>query len=175
MTTQNQKVEFIRAQLAENTAWAIRGMLRIFENQTLDEQNSDSTNHENGIGFNGTDATFLSSCAKQVLAGRRMSAKQMHYIFKKMPKYARQLLSVSDPEKLDTAMRANAQEAAKEARKASYNDSLTARELDANIAACALVGIEETASVQDSQDAEDELDAWHHEQFAAFQDISLGY
>lgn len=95
LTTKKARIAHIRTMLSTNSAWAIRGMLRIYEAQTEDEKVSEDTKHDNGVGFNGTDATLLSSYSKQVLGGRTMSPKQMEYIFKKMPKYARQLEGVS--------------------------------------------------------------------------------
>lgn len=89
--TKKDRVAFIRRMVAEDASWAIRGMLRIYANQTADEQSSEDTKHLNGIGFTGSDANLLSSFAKQVERGRNLSDKQMFYVFKKMPKYAGQL------------------------------------------------------------------------------------
>jgi len=81
----------IRTRLSSNVKWAARGVVRIFENQTHDEQNVEETRESNGIGFTGADANILSSFAKQVMKGRTMSAKQNAILLKKMPKYAGQL------------------------------------------------------------------------------------
>lgn len=98
-----------REKLANNAIWAIRGMLRIFQNQTTNEQDMESTEVDNGIGFTGVDAKLLTSFSKQVNSkidwlksknlpiywDRLLSEKQMKLVFKKMPKYAKQLYSVS--------------------------------------------------------------------------------
>lgn len=89
--TKKERIAFIREKLGTDARWAICGMLRVFANQTADEQATEDTKHDNGIGFAGCDATLLSSFAKQVERGRALSDKQMHYVFKKMPKYAGQL------------------------------------------------------------------------------------
>ena len=89
--TKKDKIQLIRTMLGSNIAWASKGVTRIFENQTADEQNVEETVEHNGIGFTGADANILSSFAKQVLKGRTMSAKQEAILFKKMPKYAGQL------------------------------------------------------------------------------------
>lgn len=89
--TKKERVAFIREAVATDAKWAVRGMLAIYANQTRDEQASEDTRYHNGIGFAGCDANLLSSFAKQVERGRSLSAKQMHYVFKKMPKYAGQL------------------------------------------------------------------------------------
>lgn len=91
---------FIQSQLSTNPAWAIRGLVKIYTLQTSDEQASDTTSHDNGVGFSGCDANILSSFAKQVNAGRNLSPKQMAIVYKKMPRYHRQIVSFIHPEKL---------------------------------------------------------------------------
>lgn len=93
--TKKDRVSFIRFQLTNNPKWAVRGLLRIFENQTEDEKVSEYTKHDNKIGFNGTDATLLTSYAKQYLTKGYLTENQMKYVHKKMPKYAAQLERVS--------------------------------------------------------------------------------
>lgn len=77
-----------------------RSLIKLYQNQTTDEQLSLMTKHENGIGFNGTDAVILSSfaqwvekgAAKNIPEGKRLSHKQREIARKKLPKYAGQLL-----------------------------------------------------------------------------------
>lgn len=102
-TTKANVQSFVRQQLGSNKAWAVKGMVRIFkENQTADEQTSEITKHNNGIGFTGLDAQILSSFSQQVLNGRDLSEKQLKIAFKLMPKYARQVVAFSDVEKLNS-------------------------------------------------------------------------
>lgn len=109
MTTDSDKIAAFKTRLATNPKWAIRGLLAIYANQTHDEQAQEATNKLNGIGFTGTDAKLLSSFAKQVQKKiawveskgwniqyeKMLSQKQFTILFKKMPKYARQLLGVA--------------------------------------------------------------------------------
>ena len=97
LTTKKARVAHLRGMLATNATWAQRGLVRIFENQTADEQDMDATTDSNGIGFTGADAEFLSSLAKQFQDRGSLSAGQMGYLYKKMPKYAGQLERVSAP------------------------------------------------------------------------------
>ena len=60
-----QEVSDYKLKLASQSMWAIRGLLAIYAAQTADEQCSDSTTVDNGVGFTGIDANFLSSLAKQ--------------------------------------------------------------------------------------------------------------
>ena len=92
--------DYIKTQLATNPAWAIRGLVKIYTLQTADEQASDRTSHDNGVGFSGVDANILSSFAKQVNAGRNLSPKQMAIVYKKMPRYWKQIASFIPETKL---------------------------------------------------------------------------
>lgn len=92
--------QYIKTQLGENPAWATRALVKIYERQTEDEKASGETHNLNGIGFNGVDAGILSSFATQVNAGRTLSPKQMAILFRKMPRYWKQVASLISPEKL---------------------------------------------------------------------------
>ena len=52
-------------------------------------------------GFTGYDAEFLTSLAKQYSKRKFLSPKQISKLHKVMPKYWRQLLDVSDKNKLE--------------------------------------------------------------------------
>lgn len=97
LTKKSERIAAIGSELAGNPKWAVRGLLRIYENQTEDEKHVQETKHNNGIGFTGADARLLTSFAEQVLAGRTMSPKQMGILFNRMPKYAKQLEKVAAP------------------------------------------------------------------------------
>jgi hypothetical protein len=77
--------------LATNQNWAIRGMIRIHEKQTADEKLAQATSEDNGVGFTGLDAPILSSFCDQMAQRGFLTQKQLAIVFKKMPKYARQL------------------------------------------------------------------------------------
>ena len=87
--------EFIKEKLITDQRWLMRGITAIYEKQTWDEQQSEMTKEDNGVGFNGVDAYILSSFAKQLKQGRTLSSKQLLIARKKMPKYARQLLQIA--------------------------------------------------------------------------------
>ena len=87
--------EFIKTMLLSDHNWLYRGIVAIFKKQTYDEQQTESTKEDNGVGFNGVDAYMLSSFAKQIMGGKTLSAKQMAIAKKKMPKYAGQLLQIA--------------------------------------------------------------------------------
>lgn len=80
-----------RMKLASNPVWATRGLLAVYKYQTAAEKAVGSVTDSNGVGFAGVDGEFLSSLAKQFSQRGRLSEKQMGFLYKKMPKYAKQL------------------------------------------------------------------------------------
>ena len=92
---------YIKNQLSTNPAWAVRALVKVYTLQTLDEQATGQTANLNGVGFSGIDSKILSSFAEQVNKGRNLSPKQMAIVFKKMPRYHRQVLSFIPADKLE--------------------------------------------------------------------------
>jgi len=88
----------IKEKLATDNRWLERGIVAIFKYQTDVEQQSEMTTDKNGVGFNGLDAEFLSSLAKQVMQGKTLSERQIEYGRKKMLKYAGQLTRIANGE-----------------------------------------------------------------------------
>lgn len=90
--TKKAKQAALKNQLGTNPKWALRALTVVYGYQTADEQGSGVTIAQNGVGFSGMDAEILSSFAEQVKRGRTLSPKQMGLLFKKMPRYWRQIL-----------------------------------------------------------------------------------
>lgn len=96
----------IADRIATDDAWLTRGLVAIYMRQTADEQAAGTTKLNNGIGFNGCDAEFLSSLAEQVVEwyakdphARRpkpLSDKQLAACRKAMAKYAGQLAKIAN-------------------------------------------------------------------------------
>lgn len=101
--TKALRLAHIRNELATKPKWAIRALTVVYEGQTSQEQCSERTIEENGVGFTAFDAEILSSFAQQVERWNRadptrryttpLSEKQMALLFKRIPKYAGQLLA----------------------------------------------------------------------------------
>jgi len=70
--------------------WAIKALITVYYNQEDDEQIIENTVYENGIGFNSSDANFMTSLAKNFLKWGKLSEKQMVYVRRNMMKYAGQ-------------------------------------------------------------------------------------
>ena len=102
--TKKAKAEFLKAKLAEDDRWALRALEVVYARQTMSEQNMRDTHDANGVGFTAFDAEILSSFAEQFEVRHTLSLKQKKLLHKKIPKYWKQVLAVSNEEKLVAAM-----------------------------------------------------------------------
>jgi|TARA_Y100000310_G_scaffold326834_1_gene392265 hypothetical protein len=88
-------VDTIRTKVQENPEWACKGCVAIFALQTAEEQKSAITTEDNGVGFSGVDAEFLTSLAVQYTQRGSLSPRQLVHLHKRMKKYAGQLWWIS--------------------------------------------------------------------------------
>lgn len=93
-------VNYVKNQLSSNPSWAQRAIVKLWQRQTADQQNAKITGHNNGVGFNGTDAFILSSFAEQIIKGRTLSVKQLAVAFRKLPKYSKQIINEISADKI---------------------------------------------------------------------------
>jgi hypothetical protein len=96
-------IEQLRQRLASNDRWALRALMRIYHNQTADEQCREATIERNGIGFTGPDAEILTSFARQYQRRGCLSERQMIILRRRIPAYARQIVQGSDTTRLEAA------------------------------------------------------------------------
>jgi len=101
--TKGAIAEYVREQLRTNEKWAKHALLKIYDFQTKEEQDAGYTHIYNGVGFSGAHAEIMSSLAEQLLRKGWLSPKQMKIVHKIISKYTRQVIMISDMEKL-TAM-----------------------------------------------------------------------
>ena len=94
------KKEEIVELLKSNDKAVLRGLVVVYSLQTQEEQYTDQTVENNGVGFSGTDAEFLSSLAKQFLERGWLSHKQMEKLRVRILKYAGQL-TIEEPKCAD--------------------------------------------------------------------------
>ena len=99
--TKAQQKEYLRMRLSTDAGWAKAALLKIMENQTEDEQRCEETSDANGIGFTGTDGHILSSFANQLMTKKFLSPRQVEILMPKMKKYWKQILAITDVEKLN--------------------------------------------------------------------------
>lgn len=91
---------YIQNQLATNQAWAVKALVKLYTYQTADEQTIGRTKEDNNVGFSGVDSEILSSFAVQVNRGRNLSVKQMAIVYKRMPRYWRQVAGFIPADKM---------------------------------------------------------------------------
>ena len=101
-------IEQLRQRLASNDRWALRALMRIYQNQTADEQCREATIERNGIGFTGPDAEILTSFARQYQRRGCLSLKQMIILRRRIPAYARQIVQCTDTTRLEAAFSGSA-------------------------------------------------------------------
>lgn len=90
--------EFIKNKIATDNRWLFRGVIAIWNFQTLDEKRDGETKHINGVGFNSPDAPFLNSIAKLINTKCTLSEKQVYKTRQKMMKYSKQLTRIANKE-----------------------------------------------------------------------------
>lgn len=95
ITSKAQLVSMLKTQLATRPQQAIKGLMRIYANHTESEQSSGIVISNNGIGFVHVDSEILTSFAKQFEERGSLSEKQLAILYKKMPKYAGQLINAA--------------------------------------------------------------------------------
>jgi hypothetical protein len=103
MITKKETIQLWREKLGEDPAWALRGLMRIYAEQTESEKEYGVTAFHNGRGFTGVDADILTSFAKRFEWKGSLTGPQMAVLFDKMPKYATQLYRLTHPKKQEQA------------------------------------------------------------------------
>ena len=93
--TKKDVIEYYKAKLSTDEGWAIRGLERIAMRQTEYELENDLTNESNKVGFSGPDAEILTSFYTIVKKGYSLTSGQKAVLFRKIPKYAGQLVNIS--------------------------------------------------------------------------------
>ena len=88
--------EEIKDLLVRNDKAVCKAVVAIWNKQTEDEKIVDATREHNGIGFNGADATFMSSLAKQFVDRGFLTPRQITYARKKIMKYSGQLEKIAN-------------------------------------------------------------------------------
>jgi len=88
---------YVRHMLATNSNWALRGLMVVYANQTAEEQSTGTTRDDNGVGFTGCDAEFLTSCAMQYKRRGTLTQKQTAWVMKKISKYVKQVMHAATP------------------------------------------------------------------------------
>jgi len=82
--------------LETNDGFLFRALGRVYERQTAEEQLSQATLKQNGVGFNGVDAQVLSDIYTRSLRYGGLTARQTALVRRKMRKYAGQVTQIAN-------------------------------------------------------------------------------
>ena len=73
-----------------------RGIVRIYNSQTADEQDSNKTIHANGVGFSAIDSRLGTYLAKWVMDGKHLNGDWLIKARKMSKKYSKQLVVIAN-------------------------------------------------------------------------------
>ena len=88
--------EEIKVLIQSNDRVLYGALKKLYACQTEDEQETRSTGHSNGTGFNAVDAEILSSFAEFLNRAGFLTKRQKEICRKKMTKYTRQLVRLAN-------------------------------------------------------------------------------
>lgn len=90
------KEEEIRILVQTNDKVLYGALKQLYACQTDDEQASGESNHKNGAGFNGVDASIMTSFAEFLGRTGFLTTKQKTICRRKMTKYTKQLTKLAN-------------------------------------------------------------------------------
>ncbi len=96
MSNKELTKDFIRKMVTTDRSWTERAVVVIYKFQTMGEQQTGETKHNNKAGFSGPDAYILSEFARWLNSGKHLSQKQLALAQKRIGKYAGQLLLIAE-------------------------------------------------------------------------------
>lgn len=88
--------EEIRFQIENNDPWLYRGLMAIYNRQTEDEKNSELTQHDNNVGFNGPDSNIMTRYAKRYQRYGMLYGSEKNDCRKRLLKYCKQLCKIAN-------------------------------------------------------------------------------
>lgn len=90
------KAEEIQHQIEHDDKWLYRALLAIYNRQTEDEKNSEVTQHENNVGFNGPDSNVMTRYAKRYQRYGMLYGSEKNDCRKRLLKYCKQLAKIAN-------------------------------------------------------------------------------
>ena len=94
-SNKKQVIATLKKQLSTREQRAMLALQRLYGFQTEDEKSSGETKHHNLRGFDSVDCRIMTSLAKQLQEKGSLSEEQIQILFKRIPKYAGQLVKDS--------------------------------------------------------------------------------
>lgn len=94
--TKKERREKVQKLLMENNKAVLRGIIAIYNRQTMDEKVAESTKQRNHQGFCAHDAPLLSLYAKQILQYGGLSPQQLNIARDRIIRYTKQLADIAE-------------------------------------------------------------------------------
>lgn len=94
-TNQKQWKSYLVNLLKTNNNALKLSVVRIYDQQTFEEQVKKESIEENKVGFTKIDALFLGDIAEKVKTNQQLTSKELAILRNKMPKYWKQLMRIS--------------------------------------------------------------------------------
>ena len=86
----------IKRLVQENDKVLYGALLKLYGEQTKDEQDDGETKYHNGVGFNGADSRFLTSVSEFLKQRGFLTPKQKAVVRRKLIKYNKQLTRLAN-------------------------------------------------------------------------------
>lgn len=102
--TRKEIIAFLKIKLRTDLLYAYRGLERLYNCQTEKEQKQLYSQGHNNLGFNKIDSLILTKIYKNIKKRNSITKVEKQTLLDRMPKYAIQLASLSDPIKLKLEM-----------------------------------------------------------------------
>lgn len=97
------EVNEIKSLLETNDTMVYRSLIQLYNCQDDIEKLLGETVCQNGVGFNGVDSPFMSSCAKFYINNNYLSPKQTERVRKTIMKYSKQITRLANSYELNKA------------------------------------------------------------------------
>jgi hypothetical protein len=96
MSKRDELRESIIKQLQINPRLVEHAIVKLYERQTIDEQNSSETKHDNGMGFSSNTARLGTYYAQYILKGNRLTGKHIDNARRIAVRHVRQLVELAE-------------------------------------------------------------------------------
>ena len=102
--TRKQIISFMKLKLSFDNKWILKAFLRLWKNQTDTEKSNYISHGHNHFGFNKLDSLRMTTIYRNYCKEKKVNENEMNYLKRKISKYAAQICSFTDPNKLKKSM-----------------------------------------------------------------------
>jgi len=98
--TRKEVIAYVQIKLRTNIKWATASALSIYKQQKLRERQTLVTKGTNHVGFDKLDSARMSVICSMINKGKPLSKPQEQMLLRRMPRYAVQVINLSNVSKL---------------------------------------------------------------------------